>query len=104
MIRIMDIEPKLWRGAREVHIWVKGDGLACVEPLNVYFAYDSKNSVDQDQQNYTVVPLVKAGERFPAAWHEFVVPVAKIGSLAQVDSIFFQTGLKPLHIAGISWR
>ncbi len=105
MIRIMDIEPAMWTGhPTELHIVLKGDGKSSVEPLNVYFAYESKNSVDQDQQNYSTWTLVRSGQRFAPEWHDFVVPLAKIQSLGQVDSLFFQTGLKPLQIAGIFWR
>lgn len=104
MIRILGIEPAFWKGATELHLWLKGDGVASIEPLNVYVAYESQNSIDRDQENYTLFPLVKAGEPFPAAWHEFVIPLKKVGSLAQVDSLFFQTGLKPLKIAAIRWR
>jgi|GEM_PF-1328402 len=104
MIRFLGIEPAFWKGGKELHFWLKGDGKASIEPLNLYLAYNSRNSLDRDQENYTTVPLVKAGEVFPAAWREFTVPLNKVGNVAQLDSLFFQTGLKPLQIAGISWR
>jgi hypothetical protein len=104
MVRMKNIEPRFWKGATEVTMWLKGDGKVQVAPVSVYFAYESQNSLDRDQQNFTAVPLVKAGEIFSASWKQYRVPLKGIANLAAVDSLFFDTGFKPLQVAGVSWR
>lgn len=104
MIRMKNIEPMFWKGATEVRMWLKGDGKKLVAPFNVHFAYDSRNLLDKDQQNYTTVAILKAGEVFPATWKEYRIPLKGIGNLSGVDSLFFETGFKPLQIAGLSWH
>lgn len=104
MIRIKNVEPMFWTNATEVTMWIKGDGKKRTTPLNLYFAYESHNSIDREQQNFTPVTLVPTGEIFPATWKQYRIPLKGIGNLKGVDSLFFETGLKPLQIADIRWR
>lgn len=104
MTRIKNVEPMFWKNAKEVSFWMKGDGKKLIAPVTVYFAYESRNSVDRDQQNYTAVDVLKPGEVFPATWKQYHIPLKGIGNLKGVDSLFFETSLKPLQIAALSWH
>ncbi|AIE85140.1 hypothetical protein [Fimbriimonas ginsengisoli] len=104
MVRIKNVEPAFWRGATEVVVWLKGQGQKLKAPLNAYLAYESQNSLDRDQVNFTPVTLLKIGDTFPATWKQYRIPLKGVANLPAVDSIFFDTDFKPLQIAGLSWR
>jgi hypothetical protein len=101
-IRLKNVQPALWKNAKEIVVTVKGDGAPA--PLNVYFAVESRDELDRERENFTMVPLLKEGEALGTAWRQFVIPLDQIYDLDRVDSLFFETGGKPLQIAGLSWR
>lgn len=103
-VRLLNIEPIFWNGAKEIRVLAKGDGTASAEPVYAYLASQSSNKLDTEQQNYATFTLVPTGEIFPAEWKEYVIPLKGLGSLAQFDSLFFQTRLKPIQIASVSWH
>jgi hypothetical protein len=101
-IRLKNVEPALWKDAKELIVTVKGDGTP--GPLNVYFAVGSRDELDRERENYTMVPLLKEGETLGTEWRRFTISLDDIADLARVDSLFIETGGKPLQIAGLSWR
>lgn len=106
-VRIKNIEPRFWKGATYLDIWIKGDGKKNTESFNIYLAYDSHRQLDFDQQNFTTKTVWAAGVVRPAQWTKVTIPIKEIGNLQRVDSIFFHTGLRglvPLELGSISWR
>ncbi len=101
-IRLRNVQPFLWQGAKELVVTVKGDGAQSV--LNVYFAVDSRDQLDAERENYTMIPLLKEGEVLGDGWRTFIIPLETVFDLERVDSLFFETGGKPLQIAGLRWR
>lgn len=101
-IRLKNVQPVLWKNAKELVVTVKGDG--SLTNLNVYFAVESRDEPDRERENYTMVPLLKEGESLGNEWRQIVIPLDRIFDLDRVDSLFFETGGKPLQIAGLSWR
>lgn len=101
-IRLRNIQPALWKNAKELVVTVKGDGSPA--RLNVYFAVESRDELDTERENYTMVPLLKEGETLGTEWRQIVIPLDQVFDLDRVDSLFFETGGKPLQIASLAWR
>lgn len=101
-IRIRNVQPSLWAGAKELVVTVKGDGTQ--NTLNVYFGIQSRDQLDDERQNYTMKALLADGETLGNQWKTFTIPLNEIYDLERVDSIFFETGGKPLLISDLSWR
>jgi hypothetical protein len=101
-IRLRNVQPRMWKDAKELVVTVKGDGTPGV--LNVYFAVESRDELDGDRENYTRVPLLKSEESLGTAWRTFTIPLDQVADLDRVDSLFFETGGKPLQIASLTWR
>ncbi|AIE85139.1 hypothetical protein [Fimbriimonas ginsengisoli] len=97
-----NIEPSLWKGAKELHIWLKGDGKA--GPLNAYLAYDANYFLDKDVKNYTVFPLVADGATMSNGWKEYTIPLDKAANLDRVGSLYLEPGNHTLQVGTISWK
>lgn len=102
MVRLRNVQPILWKDAKEVSFWLQGNGTP--GPLNVYFGVESRDSIDTDTQNFTMLPLLKDGEVLGTTWRKFTISLDQVYDRDRVDSLFFATGGKPLVIAGLSWR
>jgi len=97
-----NIEPLLWKGAKELHIWLKGDGKA--GEFNAYLAYDANYFLDKDVKNYTAFPLVATGATMAAGWKEYVIPLDKATNFDRVGSLYLEPGDHKLQVGTISWK
>jgi hypothetical protein len=103
MIQFQNIEPQFWKGAKEISIFLKGDGKP--GPVTAFLAFDPHYYLDKSVPNYTQFQLVPTGQVFANGWKEYVIPVSKISNLARVSTLFIEVaGQRPLQLGGVSWR
>lgn len=76
---LMNIEPFLWPAtATELHFFLKGDGKP--GPVNLFLVRDSDYYLDKDRPSmWSEINIVKANQTFADGWHEFMIPLSKIG-------------------------
>lgn len=101
---IMNIEPIFWKGAKELHFFLKGDGQP--GPINLYLMRDSDYVFDKDIQKgrYSTITIVAANETFTEGWHEYSIPLDKIRDLTKVDALWFEAKGRKLVIDGIQLK
>lgn len=97
-----NIEPNLWKGAKELHIMLKGDGKPGA--FTAYFAYDGNYFLDKDVRGYTAIPLVAEGATMQNGWKEYVIDLSKVSNLEKVGALFLEPGAHPLQVGTISWK
>jgi len=101
-VLFQNIEPNLWKGGSELHIWLKGDGKA--GPLTGYLMYDANYFLDKDVKNYTAFKLVPDGATMAAGWKEYTIPLSQAANLNRVGSLFLEPGNHSLQVGTISWK
>jgi hypothetical protein len=101
-IRIRNVQPALWLGAKELLVTVKGDEE--LSTLNVYFGVESSDRLDSERENYTMRALLSEREKLGTEWRTFRIPLDEVYDLERVDSLFFETGGKPLQLAALRWQ
>lgn len=94
-----NIEPKLWKGASELHLWLKGDGKP--GDFTAYMSYDGNYYLDKDVKNYTAFPLVATGETMANGWKEYTIPLQAVANLDRVGSLFLEPGEHTLQLGTI---
>lgn len=97
-----NVEPKLWKGATELHLWLKGDGKA--GDFNVYLSSDSNYYLDKDVKAYTAINLVPTGSTMASGWKEYTIKLSDVSNLDQVTSIYFEPGVHTLQLGTVSWK
>jgi dienelactone hydrolase len=102
-LHLANIEPFLWRGAKELRFWLKGDGRP--GPINLYLTRDTNYYLDKDNKNFVMLPIVPAGSTFKAGWQEFTIPLNQIPKWQQVDALYFEVPLgRTLTVDGVRWQ
>lgn len=110
MVQIQNLDIAFWKGAKEISIYLKGDGKP--GPVTAYMAYDVNYYLDKSVGNFTAFPLVPTGQVFGAGWHEYVIPLSKVTNLARVGTLYIDpgvdktnpTGKRVLQLGAVSWR
>lgn len=102
MFQFQNIEPKFWKGGKEISIYLKGNGKP--GPITAYLTWDTNYFVDVSVPNYTKFQLVPTGKVFAAGWQEYVIPLAKVNNLNRVTSLTIDAGGRPLQMGTVSWR
>jgi hypothetical protein len=102
-VHLLNIEPFLWKDAKELHFFLKGDGGK--GPVNLYLGRHTRYSLDKDDlRSNSLIQIVKADETFPTGWQEYSIPLEKIRDLKKVDSLWFETPGRKLVIDGVQLK
>lgn len=101
-IAFQNMQPTMWKGAKELHLWVHGDGKS--SPMAAYFTYDNNYYVDKDIKSFTKIDLVPAGTAMWTGWKEVVIPMDKISNLDRVGTLFIEPGDRSLVLGQVSWK
>lgn len=102
MVMFQNFNPQLWKGAKELSIYLKGDGK--VGPLSAYVSVDGGYYIDKSTNKYTQIKLVPEGAAMPAGWKEYVIPLSKVANLNRAGTLYFEPGNHTLQVGVISWR
>lgn len=102
MVQFQNMNPQLWKDAKELSIYLKGDGK--VGALSAYITYDTNYYIDKSVANFTQFKLVADGQVMAPGWKEYVIPLNKVNNLNRVGIFFFEPGNHTLQVGAISWR
>jgi len=96
-VQLVNIEPIFWKGAKELHFFLKGDGKP--GPLDLFFSSQREYWYDPK------VNLVLPENNFETGWKEYVVPLDTIANLDDVSTLVFSLpGRMILNIDAVSWK
>ena len=100
---LANIEPFLWKNAKELRFWLKGDGKP--GPVSLYLTWNTNYTLEKPMNNYVHLPIVPAGGTFKEGWQEFTIPIERIPNMMKVDALYFEvpSGRK-LTIDGVRWQ
>jgi len=99
MVHFQNVDGDLWAGKKTLNIWLKGDGKP--GPIRAYLTYSPNYYLEVERKNYTAVDLVPTGSTFAAAWNEYSIPLAKVGHLREVSTLFIDSSHRKLQLGPI---
>lgn len=96
-VQLVNVEPFLWKGAKTLHFYLKGDGKP--GPIDLHF------SSDRNYWDFPKVTLVYPEAAFEEGWHEYDVPLDAIADLDNVTTLVFAApGRQVLNIDAVRWE
>ncbi|AIE85137.1 hypothetical protein [Fimbriimonas ginsengisoli] len=102
-VHLLNIEPFLWKDAKELHFFLKGDGKP--GPLTLYLVRNSQYALNKDDKSsYSAISIVGPTETFAEGWHEYAIPLDKVRDLKRVDSLWFDCPGRNLVIDGVQLK
>ncbi len=98
-VQLFNFETQLWKGAKEIHLMLKGDGKP--GPVNIFFAADREF---WQSKPYTLVPK---GSVFSSSWMDYRIPLSSIPDLETFRFLVFDFRERPgitLGLDAVRWQ
>jgi hypothetical protein len=95
--QIVNIEPKLWKNAKELHFFLKGDGKP--GPIDVYLTND------RNHWDFPKISLIQPDEIFEEGWKDYMIPLDSIANYQDLNTLVFALpGRQVLNIDAVCWK
>ncbi|OPZ83273.1 MAG: PhoPQ-activated pathogenicity-related protein [bacterium ADurb.Bin429] len=96
-VQLVNVEPFLWKGAKELRFYLKGDGKP--GPVDLYVTND------RNYWDFPKITLVQPEEPFAEGWHEYAVPLDAIANLSEMTTLVFTAQYRQvIYIDAVRWQ